>query len=1479
MTNLYKPFRQAFFSIGLLLCCIQLATAQVNVTASGGTPGPTTYTTLKLAFDAINAGTHTGMIQLLFTANTTETASAVLNASGTGSASYSSILIQPSGQRSITGNLANLPLIDLNGADNVTINGLDNGTDALTLVNQATSTTTPISTIRFVNGAQNNLIQNCIILGAGGSLTSGTVLFHTSNTGQGNSNNLVQDCTIGPLNSTSTHRIGVFSVGTTGAVNTNNTIQGCDIFDFHNSNVNIRAGVYWGNSTTACTVTGCSFYQTASRSMSSATYAGVYILSGGTSYVISNNYIGGSQPQCGGTPTTLTTSPLLQAIYVSADSARTTYITGNTIANISVTTNTTSIIQSIIHFATGQFDIGYNTIGSATVNGSISVSQTTNTSTFSVFGSGSGYLDSVYIHHNTAQGINIGGASSLSLRGVDMVSAGATFIIDSNTFGHPTQVNSWLQSTPNNTFGIINRSTNTSVTHQFTNNIFANIHCNTSRAVAIFSTPATQNCTISGNTIFKLSSGRNNNGSGGTSAVVGIQNGSNSTITDNTIYGLNLMGTGVETAIGIYLENTNASSQAVRGNLIHSLMASTDGSNLIGIHCNSGNYTLSNNMIRLGLDTTGANITLGHRFYGIYDLAGNHNIVFNSVYIGGTGVASTANNTYALFAQTATTQRSITNNLFVNRRSNAASTGKHYSAVLASPSFVTMNYNDYYTGPNFLTGNGTADYTSLSAWQAFTLQDVFSLNTEPNFINPTGSSSTIDLHINTALTSLIESAGTTFASLNTDIDGDSRPGPAGSVNGGGTAPDMGADEFDGIPQAPCVPPTAGTVSASADTLCFSGSTTLTMLGVNLPVGGTYTFQWQNSLNGTTFSNIANATDTIYNTPTLNTNTYYRCVVSCLGGGAASNSNVQLVVVASPSVASTSPGAKCGPGSVTLAATGNGTLSWYDAVTAGNLVGSGASFNTPVITSSSSFYVQASIGLCNSTRTAVVASINPFPVVTITGGNTPVCAGQAVTLTGQGANTYNWSPTISNGVAFFPTSSQTYTLIGTNTFGCRDTAYAAVSVNPLPTVDAGSAQTLCAGQPLTLSASGTPASYTWNNNITDGQVFYPTSSAVYNVTATSAQGCTATDFVIVGVNPAPSVSITGPSSICFGDSLTLSASGAVSYNWSNGLTNGQTFAPTQTDTYTVTGTGSNGCTDTAQITVQVGSALSVSISGPTQVCAGSSITLAGAGALSYSWDNNVQDNVAFTPNASATYNVTGTDANGCTGTAQISVVVDTLPSISASGPAQVCAGNSITLAGAGAQSYSWDNNVQDNVAFTASASTTYNVTGTDANGCTGTAQINLTVNPLPTPSISVNGNTMSTPANPGSAYQWLYFGNPIMMGGNTDSLPNTQAGTYTVVETTAAGCSATSAAFNFVPVGLQQNEVASVQIYPNPADQQIQVIGFEGAMFNFSIINSMGQAVAKGTATGQVDLSAIPAGCYLLRVQADGLWQQAMFVKQ
>jgi len=168
----------------------------VYVSASAATSGPTGYANVKAAFDAIIAGTHQGTVTITIQSNTTEALTAVLNASG-GTANYTSVYIYPTiSGLSISGNFAAAPTIDLNGADNVTIDGSVNAsgsTKNLNIINLNTSGLDFTSTIRFINDASGNTVKFCNLKGSStGSTQAGTLLFSTAGSGTGNDNNTVE---------------------------------------------------------------------------------------------------------------------------------------------------------------------------------------------------------------------------------------------------------------------------------------------------------------------------------------------------------------------------------------------------------------------------------------------------------------------------------------------------------------------------------------------------------------------------------------------------------------------------------------------------------------------------------------------------------------------------------------------------------------------------------------------------------------------------------------------------------------------------------------------------------------------------------------------------------------------------------------------------------------------------------------------------------------------------------------------------------------------------------------------------------------------------------------------------------------------------------------------------------------------------------------------------------------------------------------
>jgi subtilisin-like proprotein convertase family protein len=324
----------------------------------------------------------------------------------------------------------------------------------------------------------------------------------------------------------------------------------------------------------------------------------------------------------------------------------------------------------------------------------------------------------------------------------------------------------------------------------------------------------------------------------------------------------------------------------------------------------------------------------------------------------------------------------------------------------------------------------------------------------------------------------------------------------------------------------------------------------------------------------------------------------------------------------------------------------------------------------------------------------------------------ICAGGSTTLTASGATTYSWSPslglssTTGSSVIANPTATTTYIVIGFNG-GCSDTAFVQVVVNSLPLVNAGQDVSICLGTSTTLTATGA-SSYLWTPstglNTTTGSsvIASPITSTTYQVTGT-ANGCSNSDLVVVTVNANPVVTVNTPAALCPGQVATLTASGAVSYNWSpsTGLntTTGSTVnaVPLTNTTYTVIGTNGNGCTNSASTTVnvQAGPSTPTTILGNSYHCLPLNTTfstLPVANATSYTWltPSNVtvvggQGSTQILVNGSAAVNgsVCVTASNSCGTSPSLCKIVNAQSSAPATpstilGTARVCSGNTITF---------------------------------------------------------------------------------------------------------------------------------------------------------------------------------------------------------
>ncbi|HEX6099032.1 MAG TPA: hypothetical protein VF432_22155 [Thermoanaerobaculia bacterium] len=513
-----------------------------------------------------------------------------------------------------------------------------------------------------------------------------------------------------------------------------------------------------------------------------------------------------------------------------------------------------------------------------------------------------------------------------------------------------------------------------------------------------------------------------------------------------------------------------------------------------------------------------------------------------------------------------------------------------------------------------------------------------------------------------------------------------------------------------------------------------------------------------------------------------------------GNGCSASASTDVTVNALPdaTVTASGPTTFCEGGNVTLSAPAGLSYLWSNGATTQSITVSAAGSYSVTVTNGNG---------CSATSPATAVTVNALPDATVTAsGPTTFCEGGNVTLTAPAGLSYLWS----NGAttqSIVVTASGSYSVTVTNGNGCSATSSAtSVTVNALPdaTVTASGPTTFCEGGSVTLTA---PAglSYLWSNGATT-QSITVSASGSYGVTVTNGNGCSATSSATsVTVNALPDAGVTasGPTTFCEGGSVTLSAPAGQSYLWSNGATT-QSISVNAAGSYSVTVTNGNGCSTTSAATAVAVNALpdaTVTASGPTTFCEGGSVTLSAPAGQSYLWSNGATTQ-SITVSASGSYSVTVTNGNGCSATSSAtSVTVNALPdaTVTASGPTTFCEGGSVTLSAPAGQSYLWSNGATtQSIVVTAAGS--YSVTVTNGNGCSATsAATNVTVNALPSPTITAGGPTTfceggSVTLTASNGTSWLWSN-----GATTQSISVNAAGSYSVIVTNANGCSATSPA--------------------------------------------------------------------------------------
>ncbi|MDX1653285.1 MAG: S8 family serine peptidase [Brumimicrobium sp.] len=448
--------------------------------------------------------------------------------------------------------------------------------------------------------------------------------------------------------------------------------------------------------------------------------------------------------------------------------------------------------------------------------------------------------------------------------------------------------------------------------------------------------------------------------------------------------------------------------------------------------------------------------------------------------------------------------------------------------------------------------------------------------------------------------------------------------------------------------------------------------------------------------------------------------------------------------------------------------------------------------------------------------------NDPPIPNFSTDNNTICEGGTVNFTDQStANITGWNWTFPGGspatstaqnptVTYATAGTYDVTLEVTNSFGTESiTMTNEITVNAQPTVSVSATDiAICEGSSTQLMANGANT-YTWDNGLGSGanKTVSPTVTTTYIVTGSNGAGCEDVQSITITVDPAPSVTASATqSTICLGQSADISASGADSYTWDNGLGAGSTHtvSPTATTIYTVTGeTAAAGCTNTATvvITVEDVPVLNVTASS-TEICRGESVTLSANGANTYSWSP-------------------GTGLNSITG----SVVV-----------------------------------------ATPTSDITYTVEG--SNNCgNATETISITVSPVPAaPVISQSGNDLSVTLQPGQTVEWYLNGNLI---GTTATITMTTDGQYTAVIINEFDCSAsTSGNFEMDYTGLDENaKENSIMLFPNPSEGivYLDLKGHEEELM-VQVNDAVGRLIVSPVklnvgGTTEIDLTEFEAGMY------------------
>lgn len=597
---------------------------------------------------------------------------------------------------------------------------------------------------------------------------------------------------------------------------------------------------------------------------------------------------------------------------------------------------------------------------------------------------------------------------------------------------------------------------------------------------------------------------------------------------------------------------------------------------------------------------------------------------------------------------------------------------------------------------------------------------------------------------------------------------------------------------------------------------------------------------------------------------------------------------------------------CGSQTATLTASVSGTLpggsgiGWYTVPFGGSPVATGTTFNTPVLTSTTTYYVGNCPGTFRKPVTVVVGS-NPVIGGTATVVDATCNTGGSISgLTvsgGTGTLTYSWNGTTTSGPGLSNASAGDYTLLVTDENGCTAQSgpytingVGGPSIGGTPVITAETCTENGTITGLTINSVAAITSYEWNGvSSVDQDLSAPAGS--YTLIVTDANGCTAQSGPhVIGTAPQPSITgtpvITNENCNNGGSITGLSATGGVApytYEWNGTATTGPDLSNSAAGSYTLTVTDNNGCVVQSG-PHQIGADSDPVIGGTavitdaTCISNGSITGLTVSGGIApytYEWNSVPTPTIDLTNAVPGDYTLTVTDANGCVATSSLFTVESSeMPVINGTpvitNVTCTSQGSITGLTVSGGTSpyiYVWNANPSLTPDLTGADAGQYTLTVTDNAGCTVSSGPHTIQEETPpvlggTPVItdatcnqggSITGITVSGGAQP-YTYEW---------NGNTSAgtdLVNVSAGVYTLIITDANGCVVTS--------GPHTIDSGNIPMITGTAVVTGATCQAGGAVSGLSVTGGTGPYIYEwnGESSATIDVSDLEPGVYTLVVE-------------